>query len=208
LIATAALLAAGTAALSPAPVQAQAAGDGAWAAHHERGHPADLDWIQHTQATLDELKHKLSLDPAQGAAWDAWSAGVMTDAHHQLERKESGAPPERARPHAGITETTPDQMARGIERLRAQATWMQAHLGELEAAQLRTRTFYDTLDGKQQTIFDLYWHEMHHRMSGHDGNWGMGGMDGHRDPASITDAGDEEQAGMMMAGHDAMQGGH
>jgi len=210
-ITTAALVGAGSAALWPARVQAQAAQDGGWSAHHERGRASSVDWIEHTQATLDELKHKLSLDPAQGPAWDTWSGGVLTDAHHQLESKASAAPPERARPHAASAETTPDQMARGIERLRAQASWMQQHLGELEAAQLRTRTFYDKLDGKQQTIFDLYWHEMHHRMSGDDGRWGMGGMGGmgsHREPASITDAGDDEPAGMMMTGRDAMPGGH
>jgi len=64
-------------------------------------------------------------------------------------------------------------MARGIERLRADTKWMQGHLVELEAAQARTKAFYGELDANQRTIFDLFWHEVHHRASGHDDVPGM-----------------------------------
>jgi hypothetical protein len=143
---------------------------------HNRG----FDWVQHTRHTVDELKVKLNLAPGQTAAWDAWSAGVMKDAQQQAGSKmamhmhgemgDGAGPPEDA--------TTPEQMAHGIERLRGEISMMQEHLARLEAAQARTKTFYDTLDTNQKTIFDLFWHEMYHRMAGHDGGWGMHGHEG------------------------------
>lgn len=128
----------------------------------------NFDWIGHTRQTLDELKVKLNLAAGQAAAWDAWSAGVLKDAQQQLEQKK---PWLEEKPHAAkraAEETTPERMAREIERLRAQSTWMQEHLVQLEAALTRTKTFYDGLDRNQKTIFDLYWHEVHHRAAGHD----------------------------------------
>jgi hypothetical protein len=137
------------------------------------GHGGSFDWVAHTQRTLDELKAKLNLTPGQAAAWDTWAAGVVKDAHHQLETKKPWLE-EKAHPmKAPVDETTPERMARGIERLRAQTSWMQDHLVQLEAAQARTKVFYNSLDKNQRTIFDLFWHEMHHRMSGHDHGWGM-----------------------------------
>jgi len=64
-------------------------------------------------------------------------------------------------------------MARGIEHLRAEANWVQEHLVQLEAAQVRTQAFHDTLGTNQKTIFDLFWGEMHHRVSGLDDGWRM-----------------------------------
>lgn len=57
----------------------------------------------------------------------------------------------------------------GIACLRAETTWMQAHLVQLEAAQVHTKTFYDVWDSNQKTIFDLFWHVMYRRVSGSRG---------------------------------------
>jgi hypothetical protein len=133
----------------------------------------DFDWVQHTRHTLDELKGKLNLSQGQAAAWDAWSGGVLKDAHQQLEQRKHRKEDRRPAAENSLDETTPESMARGIARLRAQTAWMQEHLLELEAAQLRTQTFYELLDTNQKTIFDLFWHEMHHRTAGHDEDWAM-----------------------------------
>jgi hypothetical protein len=134
-----------------------------------------FDWIQHTQHTLDELKGKMNLAPEQLVAWDTWSHGVLKDARQQLEQKKSKHEEKdkggKTKPGADLT--VPEQMARGIVHLREETAWMQAHLSQLEAAQVRTQTFYNTLDTNQKTIFDLFWHEVYHRVAGHDGGFGM-----------------------------------
>lgn len=135
-------------------------------------HHADFDWVKHTQQTLDDLKSKLNLKPEQTSAWDTWAAGVITDANQQLEKDKPGPDEGTSTTKALIDETTPERMAKGIERLRAQTNWMQAQLTRLDAAQVRTKTFYDALDTEQKTIFDLFWTVMHHRVSGQDG-WQM-----------------------------------
>ncbi len=195
--------AAGTGSGLPGPVCAQGH-DAGWSAAPGYGQGSDVDWIRHTQASLDELRRKLSLDPAQAPAWAAWSDGVLKDAHHQLERKHAVTAhvPTEVRTTGDLS--TPGQMARGIQRLRAQTDWMQRHLADLEAAQQRTRIFYDALDDKQQTIFDLYWHEMHHRVSGHDGDWpaAAGG-----DLAPGQDARGEGRQESMMPGQESIMPG-
>ena len=113
----------------------------------------------------------MNLKPEQMSAWDTWSAGVQADAKEQLKKGNdedngAGAMPSR------VNQTTPQRMARGIERLRAETQWMQAHLVRLDAAQVRTKTLYDTLSREQQTIFDLFWTVMHHRSCAIDG-WQM-----------------------------------
>lgn len=132
-----------------------------------------FDWVQHTQRGLDELKHKLNLAPEQIGAWDTWSHGVVDDARQQLEQRkfqhEEKGP--KAKPMAD--ETTPERMADGIAHLRTETKWMQEHLVRLEAAQARTAAFYNTLSVNQKTIFDLFWKEMHHRVSGHGDGMGM-----------------------------------
>jgi hypothetical protein len=127
-----------------------------------RENGAGFDWIEHTQQTLGELKGKLNLAPGQLAAWENWSGGVLHDAHQQLEQ-DKARQPQAVAPETAESETTPERMARGIERLRAQTKWMQEHLAQLEAAQGRTKTFYAQLDTNQKTIFDLFWHKVHHR---------------------------------------------
>jgi len=139
------------------------------AAARERG----FDWIEHTQHTLDELKAKLNLTSGQTAAWDSWAGGVLKDARQQLEQKKSALEQKKLGEKSPDDVTTPERMARGIEHLRAQTKWMEEHLTQLEAAQIRTKNFYDALDKNQKTIFDLYWHEVHHRAAGHDGAGGM-----------------------------------
>lgn len=133
-------------------------------------HLQDFDWVNHTQQTLDNLKGKLNLKPEQMPAWDTWAKGVVTDAQQQLEKDKTGHDEMASTKKAPIDETTPERMAKGIERLRAQTNWMQAHLVRLDAAQVRTKTFYDVLETEQKTIFDLFWTVMHHRNSGYDGS--------------------------------------
>lgn len=135
-------------------------------------HFQEFDWVKHTQQTLDDLKGKLNLKPEQMPAWEAWSTGVITDANQQLEKDKTRRDEMASSKQALMDETTPQRMAKGIERLRAQTTWMQEHLVRLDAAQVRTKTFYDALETEQKTIFDLFWTVMHHRNAGHDG-WQM-----------------------------------
>lgn len=137
------------------------------------GHSRDSGWIQHTQSTLVELKGKLNLGPEQTTAWDTWSAGVTKDAQRQLEQQKFWLEEKGVRVRPTTEGTTPERMARGIERLRAETKWMQEQLVQLEAALVRTKTFYKTLATDQRTIFDLFWYQIHHRVSGHDDGWGM-----------------------------------
>ncbi|WP_318654558.1 Spy/CpxP family protein refolding chaperone [Pseudomonas sp. MWU13-2100] len=133
---------------------------------------SEFDWIKHTQLTLDDLKGKLNLKPEQLPAWETWSSGVLADAKEQLHKGNGQSDKGSAPPKALVDQTTPERMARGIERLRAQNQWMQAHLVRLDAAQVRTQTFYDSLAAEQKTIFDLFWTAMHHRACAADG-WQM-----------------------------------
>jgi hypothetical protein len=139
------------------------------------GPSGNFNWMQHTQRTLDELKAKLNLAPGQMPAWDMWSSGVITDARQQLEQRK---PRHEAKAKAATGGTTPEQMASGIERLRAETSSMQEHLVQLEAAQVRTQAFYNGLDTNQKTIFDLFWHEVYHTVSGHHDGPGMQGHEG------------------------------
>ena len=136
-------------------------------------HSRSFDWVQHTQRTLDELKGKLNLTPEQITAWDTWSRGVIKDARQLVEFKKSAHAEKVSAMKPASDGTTPEQMERGIERLRAQTNWMQEHLVLLEAAHTRTAAFYNALSTNQKTIFDLFWHEMYHKVSGHDDGWSM-----------------------------------
>jgi hypothetical protein len=138
----------------------------------------DFDWIKHTEHTLGELKAKLNLTSEQMPAWDTWSRGVLQDAHQQLDQKKLEQTEKQVNVKNAMDETTPEKMENGIARLREETNWMQAHLVQLEAALARTKTFYAGLNTNQKTIFDLFWHEMHHRMSGHDQGMKMHGQDG------------------------------
>lgn len=133
-------------------------------------HFQDFDWVKHTQRSLDKLKAKLNLKPEQMPAWETWAAGVIADANQQLEKDKARRNEMASAKPAPIDETTPERMAKGIERLRAETNWMQAQLVRLDAAQVRTKTFYDALGTEQKTIFDLFWTAMHHRNAGYDGS--------------------------------------
>jgi hypothetical protein len=146
-----------------------------------------FDWLEHTRRTLAELESKLNLAPAQHAPWEEWSAGVLKDAHTQLNAHRDGGEGGRTEAVHSEEQTTPQQMATGVARLRIQINAMQSHLAELEAAQLRTQAFYDKLDTNQKTIFDLFWHEMYHRAAGHDEGWGI---DDHEEFAPGTNRGE------------------
>jgi GAF domain-containing protein len=129
-----------------------------------------FDWMHHTQYSLAELKEKLNLKSGQLPDWEAWSLGVLKDAQLQLESTKDMREQRRSGEGQGhpVEASTPEQMSRGIARLHAEIDWQQRHLMQLEAAQARTSTFYETLDTNQKTIFDLFWHEMYHRSAGHD----------------------------------------
>ncbi len=124
-----------------------------------------FNWFEHTQRTLAELKVKLNLTSAQTAAWDTWSNGVMTDARSQIVRMKDRQEQIASAMKSWDQGTTPERMQRGVERIRAEIKRMQDHLSQLEAAQARTNAFYGQLDTNQKTIFDLYWHDVHHRMT-------------------------------------------
>ena len=131
-------------------------------------HGRNFDWMTHTQRTLDELKGKLNLAPAQLAGWNTWSRGVLDDSKQQLGQKKNEHDQKQVESKASANETTPEKMARGIEHLKSETAWMQEHMVQLEAARVRTSAFYGALDTNQKTIFDLFWHELYHRISGHD----------------------------------------
>jgi hypothetical protein len=132
-------------------------------------HSQDVDWVKHTQQTLDDLKAKLNLKPEQMPAWETWANGVITDANQQLEMHKTRHDEMAKSKQALIDATTPERMAKRIERLRAHTNWMQAKLVRLDAAQARTKTFYDALETEQKTIFDLFWAVMHRRHAGYGG---------------------------------------
>lgn len=139
------------------------------------------DWVQHTRLTLDSLKSELALAPAQTGAWDKWSAGVMADAkrqmaqkmerHEEREKRQQLKVDEKVdeKVEEKVDETTPQQMARGIARLREENRWMQKHIRQLQAAQVRTEAFYKSLSTGQKDSFDRFWRAMHHRMNGAQG---------------------------------------
>ena len=137
------------------------------------GHMRNFNWVQHTQRTLEELKVKLNLSPQQMAVWNTWSGGVMKDAHQQYEPRKSGHQEKGGKAKSMADGPTPERMAHEIERLRDATKWMQEHLVQLEAAQLRTKEFYDALDTNQKTIFDLFWHKVHLRAISDDDGRGM-----------------------------------
>ncbi|MDE2344356.1 MAG: Spy/CpxP family protein refolding chaperone [Betaproteobacteria bacterium] len=114
-------------------------------------------WAFHTQELLTDLKGRLALTASQATAWDAWSEGALKDARAQEEQMRA-----LLQSRAGSWDpnlTTPERMSRKADHLRAQISMMQAHLSRVEAALKRTQAFYDLLEPKQKTIFDLFWRE-------------------------------------------------
>ncbi|MDE2260814.1 MAG: Spy/CpxP family protein refolding chaperone, partial [Betaproteobacteria bacterium] len=119
------------------------------------------DWVQHTQGMLDDLKTKLNLSGSQKGAWDTWSGSVLNNARAQSEKISMWRGEHMKQGFMGdpahTRMTTPERMAHGLEHMRTEIKRMQDHVALLEVAQASTKTFYDTLDPNQKTIFDLYW---------------------------------------------------
>jgi len=91
-------------------------------------HSRYFDWMMHTQRTLDEMKGKLNLAPAQIAGWNTWSKGLLDDGKQQLVLKKNEWNQKRGESKETDGETTPEKMTRGIEHLKSEAAWMQEHL--------------------------------------------------------------------------------
>ncbi len=145
-----------------------------------------MDWVDHTQRMLKDLKTKLNLAPAQQGAWDSWSKMVVDNARAQSERikhwhQEHLKQGDMMDPvHAGMS--TPERMEAGLEHMKTEVKRMQDHVALLETAIAGTKSFYGTLDTNQKTIFDLYWQQSYqegwggHGMMHHPGGMGMGMM--------------------------------
>src|SRR5450830_1559725 len=120
--------------------------------------PRRRDALQHAQFRLNELQRKLSLSPEQKSAWDTWSTAELQALKQGIEQHQAWlaahAPQgPQAQPPAELS--TPQRMAQAIAHLRGHKYLLDQHLQQLEARQVRTQAFYDTLDAKQKTIFDL-----------------------------------------------------
>ncbi len=144
------------------------------------GHRHIIDRMQQVQQGLDELKAKLNLSPGQNEAWSTWSSGVAKAARQQFERMDAWHEKRQALRSQTPEGTTPERMAHRIEQLRERTAFMQENLIRLEAAQARTRVFYDQLDVNQKTIFDLYAQQISKKFMHRGQNCGPNGM--HRGP--------------------------
>src|SRR5450830_1427872 len=113
--------------------------------------PRRRDALQHAQFRLNELQRKLSLSPEQKSAWETWSTAELQAMKQHQAWQAAHAP--QAQPPAELS--TPQRMAQAIAHLRDHKYLLDQHLQQLEARQVRTQAFYDTLDAKQKTIFDL-----------------------------------------------------
>ena len=146
-------------------------------AAEEWGAFGPVDWVGHTERMLGDLKTKLDLTAAQQKAWDDWSHQVLDNVKAQTEKvrhwREAHMKLGPMEDPAHSTQTTPDRMAHGLEHMRAEIKRMQDHVALLETALANTKKFYDTLDAKQKTIFDLYWQQSY------QGGWVGHGMMGH-----------------------------
>lgn len=169
------LMMAGALLLRTVPVMAneELSVSGAMVARHDR----QIDQAIHTQRTLNEMKNRLGLAPSQMTVWAAWSQGVLADGRWQVEYRNNASVLRKIDEGVLANETTPQKMARGVERLKFESAQMQEHLAQLEAAHARTGALYEILDPDQRTTFDLFWYSQNHGMP--DGEQG-GGLPGHR----------------------------
>jgi hypothetical protein len=180
------LLALGTALLmNLAPAQAQSApapapGAGPTVGPAPAMQPHRGDEVQHAQFRLNELQRKLSLSPEQKGAWDSWSAAELQALKQGIEQRQAwqAAHAPQGQPPAELS--TPQRMAQAIAQLRDHKYLLDQHLQQLEARQVRTQAFYDTLDAKQKTIFDLLAQPGPHGPGPH----GMGGPGGPGGPGA------------------------
>lgn len=118
-------------------------------------------WLARNKNMLDTLKPKLNLQPDQKGAWDSWAGAITDVAKAQL--KNITELHQRHMEVGGLDEadkhnlSTPQRMNLGIEHLQIEIKKLQAHVDQLQLAQISTQQFYGTLDTNQKTIFDLYW---------------------------------------------------
>lgn len=172
------LLAMGTALLmNLAPAQAQnapAPGAGPTFGPAPAMQPHRRDELQHAHFRLNELQRKLSLSPEQKGAWDSWSAAELQALKQGIEQRQSWQATHAPQGQPPAELSTPQRMAQAIAQLRDHKYLLDQHLQQLEARQVRTQAFYDTLDAKQKTIFDLLEQPGPHGPGPH----GMGGPGG------------------------------
>lgn len=155
--------------------------------------PQRRDELQHAQFRLNELQRKLSLAPEQKSAWDSWSAAELQALKQGIEQRQAWRaahlpPSQPGQPPAELS--APQRMAQAIAHLRDHKYLLDQHLQQLEARQVRTQAFYDTLDAKQKTIFDLLVAAGPHGPGpfGEMGPHGMGGPVGQAGPGGSHDA--------------------
>lgn len=137
--------------------------------------PHRHDELQHAQFRLSELQRKLSLSPEQKSAWDTWSAAELQALKQGMEQHQAWQAAHVPQGQPPVELSAPERMARAISQLRDHKYLLDQHLQQLEAGQVRTQAFYDTLDAKQKTIFDLLTQPGPHGPGPH----GMGGPLGH-----------------------------
>ena len=115
----------------------------------EHGDPA-----AHVQHKLDELGQKLHLKDNQQSAWKDYRSYITE------------ASAERTKMMGDHGKDMHEEMSNlpAPERLQKTADKMRAGADALDKLAKRTATFYKTLSPEQQTIFDLYAHQMHHGM--------------------------------------------
>jgi len=172
------LLALGTALLmSFAPAQAQNASGADAAPTFGPGpatQPQRRDALQHAQFRLNELQRKLSPSADQKSAWDTWSSAELQALKQGIEQHQAWQAAHAPQGQPPAEPSTPQRMAQAIAHLRDHKYLLDQHLQQLEARQVRTQAFYDTLDAKQKTIFDLLVQPGPHGPGPH----GMGGPGG------------------------------
>ena len=117
--------------------------------------PHRQDELQHAQFRLSELQRKLSLSPEQKSAWDTWSTAELQALKQGIEQHQAWQAAHAPQGQPPVELSAPERMARAISQLRDHKYLLDQHLQQLEARQVRTQAFYDTLDAKQKTIFDL-----------------------------------------------------
>lgn len=155
LAATAQTVAPAAAATSAAPAKAGGHHD----RHMGRHDPAKMQERMAKRQT--ELKAKLSITPAQEAAWSTWTAA--------LQPQNVAQRPDRAAMRAELEKLPTPQRIDRMNALRTQ------RMAEMNAAMTQrgdaTKTFYAALNAEQQKVFDS-------QRMGHGGK-GRGGHHGH-----------------------------
>jgi hypothetical protein len=118
------------------------------------------DHAAHVQQKLDELGQKLHLKDNQQSAWKEYR-GYITEASAEHTKMMGDHGKDMHEKMSNLP---------APERLQKAADKMREGADALDKLAKRTATFYKTLSPEQQTIFDLYAHQMHggmHMMQKH-----------------------------------------